>query len=156
MARQFGAIACKLMRVGGFCLAMSSLAPAVQAAELLDITIDFAHVVMLSRPAETIVVGNPGIADAAVEDETTLVLTGKAAGSTNLIVLDAEGKEITNAVVRVSSNTQRLTTVFSGSKRQTYSCAPTCEQVISVGDEITAFENATKQIQDRAVFSAGK
>jgi hypothetical protein len=72
-------------------------------AQGIDVTIDFAKILTLDRPAETIVVGNPGIADASVEDEKTIVLTGKTAGATNLIVLDGEGKEIVNAVVRVSS-----------------------------------------------------
>jgi Flp pilus assembly secretin CpaC len=156
MARQFGAKACKLVTAASLGLVVASMGQAALATELLDVTIDFARVLTLPRPAETIVVGNPGIADATVEDETTLVLTGKAAGSTNLIVLDAEGKEISNSVVRVSSNTQQLTTVFYGGERQTYSCAPTCEQVISVGDENTAFTNATTQIQTRAAFAAGQ
>jgi Flp pilus assembly secretin CpaC len=155
MPRQSGAIPSKLMRVAFLGLAIASVSPAAYAAELLDITIDFARVLTLPRPAETIVVGNPGIADATVQDETTLVLTGKAAGSTNLIVLDGDGKEIANSTVRVSSNTQQLTTVFYGGERQTYSCASTCEQVISVGDEKVAFENATTQIQTRAAFAAG-
>ena len=105
------------------------------AAELIDVTIDFAKVMKLDRPAATIVIGNPGIADASVEDEQTVVLTGKAAGTTNLIVLDEEGKEIMNSTVRVSSDVRQLTTVFYGAQRQTFSCSPACEQVISVGDD---------------------
>ena len=58
--------------------------------------------------------------------------------------------------VRVSSNVQQLTTIFYGGERQTFSCAPTCEQVISVGDEPTAFTNATSQIQTRQQFATGQ
>ena len=104
-------------------------------------TIDFAKILRLDRQAATIVIGNPGIADATVEDEKTIVLTGKAAGTTNLIVLDEEGEEIVNAQVRVSSNVQQLTTVFYGGERQTFSCAPTCEQVILVGDDPGRFHS---------------
>ena len=123
------------------------------SAEIIDVTIDFAKLLTVPRPAATIVVGNPGIADAAVEDETTLVLTGRAAGTTNLIVLDEKGQEMTNATVRVSSNVQQLTTIFFGRQRRTYSCAPTCEQVISVGDDQGSFETATQQIQTRQQFA---
>jgi Flp pilus assembly secretin CpaC len=127
-----------------------------QAPEVIDVTIDFAKVLKLEDQAKTIVIGNPGIADAAVEDESTVVLTGKAAGATNLIVLNAEGDEVVNAVLRVSSNVQQLTTVFYGSQRQTFSCAPTCEQVILVGDEPDVFKVATEQIQGRQQFATGQ
>jgi len=131
------------------------------ASEPIDVTIDFAKIVKLPGPAHTIIVGNPGIADALVDDEQTLVLTGKTAGTTNLIVLDAEGAEVVNSVVRVSSDVQQLTTIFYGGSengvwRQTFSCAPVCEQVISVGDAKERFETATTQIQTRKDFATGK
>jgi Flp pilus assembly secretin CpaC len=129
---------------------------AASATDLIDVTIDFAKVLKLDRPAATIVVGNPGIADAAVEDDTTVVLTGKNPGTTNLIVLDDKGKEIINSAVQVASNVQQLTTVFYGGERHTFSCSPTCEQVISVGDEKNSFENAAQQIQSRQQFATGQ
>ena len=122
----------------------------------VDLTIDFAKILRLDQAAETIVIGNPGIADAAIEDEDTLVLTGKTAGTTNLIVLGREGDEVLNATVRVSSDIRQLTTVFYGASRQTFSCAPVCEQVISVGDDQTKFENANTQITTRQAFSRGQ
>ena len=142
--------------IGGLALCAASLAGSPALAQGVDLTIDFAKIMTLERPAETIVIGNPGIADATVEDDRTIVLTGKTAGATNLIVLDAEGKEIVNVVVRVSSDVRQLTTVFYGSQRQTYSCAPTCEQVISVGDSPDRFKTAKQQIDNRLEFSAGQ
>ena len=125
-------------------------------ADVIDLTIDFAKVLKIDAPADTIILGNPGIADTAIGDEDTLVLTGKAAGTTNLIVFDKDGKELINATLRVSSDIQQLTTVFYGAQRQTFSCAPVCEQVISVGDDNLKFENATTQIQTRQQFSLGQ
>jgi Flp pilus assembly secretin CpaC len=129
---------------------------AAAAEDPVDVTIDFAKVLKLSHPAHTIVVGNPGIADASLGDEQTLVLTGKTAGTTNLIVLDEKGAEILNTMVRVSSDIRQLTTVFYGAHRQTFSCAPVCELVISVGDDPQTFTNATTQIQGRKDFSLGQ
>jgi Flp pilus assembly secretin CpaC len=130
------------------------------AQNLIEVTIDFAKVLRIDlRPEQqvgTVVIGNQGIADAVLNDKATLVLTGKAAGTTNLIVIDREGEEIVNSVVRVSSNVQQLTTVFSGSTRRTFSCAPTCEQVILVGDDPAVFKNATEQIQTRQQFAVGE
>lgn len=133
-----------------------AVAPAGAAAEVIDLTIDFARIIKISEPAQTIVIGNPGIADATVGDEESLVLTGKTAGTTNLIVLDKSGGELLNATLRVSSDIQQLTTIFYGSARQTFSCAPVCEQVISVGDAKQKFDDATAQIQTRQQFSQGQ
>jgi Flp pilus assembly secretin CpaC len=155
MAWQLSAVARNRMGALMLVAVLAGVGPA-SAADMLDVTIDFARVLKLDRPAESLVIGNPGIADATVQDETTIVLTGKAAGTTNLIVLDEKGAEIANSTIRVSSNTQQLTTVFYGGERQTFSCAPTCEQVISVGDANDAFTNATTQIQTRAAFAAGQ
>jgi len=131
-------------------------ASAVAAEDgVIDVTIDFAKIMRLDEAAATIFIGNPGIADAAVGDELTLVLTGKTAGTTNLIVLDENGDEILNSVLRVSSDVRQLTTVFYGAKRQSFSCAPVCEQVISVGDEKDTFDTATAQIQTRSTFATG-
>jgi Flp pilus assembly secretin CpaC len=148
------------LRRGGFIVAtlaaLSVAGPAIAADDPIDVTIDFAKVVKITKPADTIIVGNSGIADATVGDDQTLVLTGKTAGTTNLIVLDQSGGEIMNVVLRVSSDIRQLTTVFYGSSRQTYSCSPVCEQVISVGDSKEQFETATAQINTRKDFLLGK
>jgi Flp pilus assembly secretin CpaC len=143
--------------VRGFAVAAFALAASAGAASAagdpVEVTIDFAKVMKLDKPAHTIIIGNPGIADASVDDESTLILTGKTAGTTNIIVLDEGGAELLNTVVRVSSDVQQLTTVFYGKNRQTFSCAPVCEQVVSVGDEQTRFDAATQQIQTRQELS---
>ena len=131
-------------------------AAAAWADEPIDVTIDFAKILKLERAADTIVIGNPSIADASVSDEQTLVLTGKSAGTTNLIAMDENGEEIINALVRVSSDIRALTTVFYGPHRQTFSCAPVCEQVISVGDDPDKFDAAKDQIMIRQQFAAGQ
>jgi Flp pilus assembly secretin CpaC len=138
-----------------FCVAAMTAGNAA-AEETIDLTIDFAKILRLDGQAGTIVIGNPGIADATVENETTLVLTGRAAGATNIIVLDLEGEEMVNASVRVSSNVQQLTTIFYGGQRRTFSCAPTCEQVILAGDSAEAFTTAAERITSRQQFSAGQ
>ena len=55
------------------------------------VIVDQAKIFRVSRPAATIIIGNPAIVDATVEDDQTLVLTGRAFGVTNLIVLDSKG-----------------------------------------------------------------
>ena len=55
----------------------SETAPAQAGA--LEVVMNQAKIVKLSSPADTIVIGNPLIADASVQDATTVVLTGKGA-----------------------------------------------------------------------------
>ena len=148
------AAARRLMRLIALSAAMAvALMQPAFSDETVDLVIDFAKVLQLNEPISTLIIGNPGIADATVEDERTIVLTGKAAGMTNLIVMNDDNEEVANILVRVASNVRRLTTVFYGSKRQTLSCAPTCEQVISVGDDNDKFNTAKTQIESRQQFS---
>lgn len=142
--------------VGSIGLALALTTALVQPAfseETVDLVIDFAKILKLDEPISTLIIGNPGIADAAIQDGQTIILTGKAAGMTNLIAINENGDEIANLLLRVASNVRRLTTVFYGTKRQTLSCAPTCEQVISVGDDKDKFETARSQIESRQKFS---
>ena len=153
MAIRRGAHMSKLIGAALMAFAWSAASGTAAPTGSVDLTIDFAKILRLDRPAATLVIGNPGIADASVQDEKTVVLTGKTAGSTNLIILDEEGEEVANMILRVSSDIRQLTTVFYGSKRQTFSCSPTCEQVISVGDNPEAFSNAQSQIETRTQFA---
>ena len=155
-ARIMAATRNALIAAAGGLLASLALQPSLAGEAIgntIELTIDFAKVVNVDQPVATIVIGNSGIADASMGDEQTIVLTGKAAGTTNMIVLDHEGSEIAHATVRVASDTRHLTTVFRGKQRQTLSCAPTCEQVIAVGDAEAAFSSASSQIQARQTFS---
>ena len=150
----FAESARRLIRSIGLTVALATaLVQPAFSEETVDLVIDFAKVLQLNEPIATLIIGNPGIADAAVQDDQTIVLTGKAAGMTNLIAMNDDGEEMANVLIRVASNVRRLTTVFYGSKRQTLSCAPTCEQVISVGDDKEKFETAKAQIESRQQFS---
>jgi hypothetical protein len=51
-------------------------------------------------------IGNPEVADANVGDDRTIVTTAKAAGVTNMIVVDEAGSKISSAMLRVSRTSQ--------------------------------------------------
>jgi len=61
------------------------------AAEQLGIELDQATIMKLPEKVSTIVIGNPLIADVAVQSGGLVVVTGKGYGTTNLIVLDRTG-----------------------------------------------------------------
>ena len=97
------------------------------AGSTIDVQINQAKIVKLSRPADTVVVGNPQIADASVQDATTLVLTGKGFGVTNLVVLAEDGTPIVDEQISVSRNSAATVRVYRRAAVQTLHCTPTCE-----------------------------
>jgi Flp pilus assembly secretin CpaC len=88
-----------------------------------------AKIVKLSRAADTVVVGNPAIADAAIQDANTVVLTGKGFGTTNFVVMDAEGNAIVDELVLVSRSDANTMRLYRGADMvDTLSCTPYCER----------------------------
>ena len=68
-----------------------------------------ARLVRLDRQAQTVIIGDKDIADVAVEGGQIVVLTARKVGTTNLIALDADRKEILNAWVIVAEPGKRVT-----------------------------------------------
>jgi Flp pilus assembly secretin CpaC len=106
--------------------ALGLAAPAAADAGI-QVEMNQAKIVKLARPADTIVVGNPLIADAAVQDASTIILTGKGFGVTNLVVLDSDGNPIVDAQVTVMRQTASSVRVYRRADIQTLSCTPYCE-----------------------------
>lgn len=97
------------------------------AQEGIGVMMNQATILKLPRNADTVIVGNPDIADASVQDATTLVLTGKGFGVTNLVVLDAAGTPILDDQVTVSRSTVSTVRIYRRASIQTLSCTPYCE-----------------------------
>ncbi|MCA0034203.1 pilus assembly protein N-terminal domain-containing protein [Mesorhizobium sp. B263B2A] len=108
-------------------LAATCLVVPAIAGTGIEVTMNQAKIVKLSRPADTIVVGNPSIADASVQDASTIVLTGKGFGVTNLVVLDQEGSPIVDAQVTVVRQAASSVRIYRRAEVQTMSCTPYCE-----------------------------
>lgn len=140
---RFAGLAMAVLGILGFSGLLAAAEPVV------NVTLDRATVVRLDRPADTVIIGNPMIADATVRDNVTLIVTGKSFGTTNLIILDKEGREVSNQLVTVAASDDNLITVYNRSNRQTYSCTPVCEPVVSIGDDQSTFGDRTSQIQGR-------
>ncbi|MEM6625483.1 MAG: pilus assembly protein N-terminal domain-containing protein [Pseudomonadota bacterium] len=133
MVRNLSALAC----AAALCLAPIS----AEASSTLKVVIDQAQTIRLSRPAAGIVIGNPSIAGVAIHDQRTLLVTGRAYGSTNLMVMDAAGRKIFESVVAVhGAGVSELTIVRAGGTAS-YSCVDKCRGVVQVGDEQGHFES---------------
>ena len=77
--------------------------------------------------SEAVVVGNPEIADAVVQDSRTIVLTGKGYGVTNLVVMDSEGDALVDEQVAVSASDTNSLRVYRRADINVFSCTPYCE-----------------------------
>jgi Flp pilus assembly secretin CpaC len=104
----------------------------------IEVVMNQAKIVKLTQDAATIVVGNPEIVDATVQDSRTIVLTGKGFGITNLVILDPDGKAVVDEAVFVSRSDEKTLRVYRRSKVQTLSCTPFCEGAYKSGAEQTS------------------
>ncbi len=148
------ALSYQLMRTvasAGF-LALSII-PA-PAADLV-VRYDQSQLLRLPRPASEIIVGNPSIADVALQDGNLLVVTGKTFGITNIITLDADHNVIQDQRVMVERDDRRVVNLHKGSTRYTYACTPNCEPTLTIGDDKTFFNEVQSANAGKTAFSAG-
>lgn len=127
-------------------LGIAATSNVTHAQQPITVVIDRAKVMRISRPADTIIIGNPAIADATIQDSQTLIITGRSYGSTNLIVLDAAGQPIADEILMVESTNDAVVTVFRRSSQVTLSCTPQCAPTLTIGDDGVAFEAVNAQI----------
>jgi Flp pilus assembly secretin CpaC len=121
--------------------------PAPQGAkDPIVVTMDRAKVMRIPAPADTVIVGNPAIADVSVRDRQTLVLTGRMAGTTNVVVLDKKGDPIADEVVVVEVAETGIVFVQRGASRYSYACTPNCAVTLRTGDNKQHFDDAKNQI----------
>ena len=121
----------------------------------LVVAVDHARVLKIDRAAETVIIGNPSIVDVTVHDSTTLVLTGRSFGITNLVILDGDGKSIVDEEVAVQSFEAGTVRIYRQSDRTTLACLPTCEPTVTIGDNDGAFNAASGQFTARQSMALG-
>ena len=139
-------------------LAFASLHNAAQAqgsSERITVSIDQARVLKVDAVAETIIIGNPAIVDVAIHDAQTLILTGRSYGVTNLVVLAAAGDAILDENVVVNSVETASVRVYRQAQRSTYSCSPSCEPTVTIGDTDASFGGAASQFGTRESLARG-
>ncbi len=132
--------------------AVVALVPAyAEDAENVTVSVDQAKVMKLPANVSTIVIGNPLIADAALQSGGILVITGKGFGETNMLALDRNGDVVMTKMVRVLGPTSRdMVVVYKGGERESYSCAPECERRITLGNSPAYFSATIGQSGDRS------
>lgn len=140
--------------LGGAMLLAAIALEATQArANDLVVRYDQSQLLRLPRPATDIIIGNPSIADVTLQGGNLLVVTGRTFGVTNIIALDADRNVIQDQRVTVTRDTARMVNLHKGSLRQSYSCTPTCQPTLTIGDDTTFFDTVQKHNQSKTKFS---
>lgn len=138
-----------MRRIFTAAITLAAMSPAMiqaAAAEQLWLTMDQVRPFQLDAPAQSIVVGNPAIADVTIQDNTNLLLFGKAPGLTNIYIFDEAGEPVKNLMIRVRTPSSDMLTVHRGAARTTYNCTTNCEATVTVGDDQKAFSNVSGQV----------
>lgn len=136
---------------------LAAIAAAADPAKDIHVLLDQAQIVRLPDQVRTLVIGNPAVADGTLQSGGLLVVTGKSFGTTNVIALDQRGNVLSQHQVIVAAPKKEETlTVWRGTKRETWSCAPRCEHAVMLGDNPDFFEAAVGQVRSRNSFAAGQ
>ncbi len=145
----------RLAGVVGLIFALAGPAGAAGAADTIMVVLDQATVARLPPHVATVVVGNPLIADISLQAGGIMVVTGKGYGSTNIVALDRSGNVLMEKSVQVGGPRDNVLVMYRGVERETYSCAPTCERRITLGDSSNFFDPAVQQTGTRNGLAQG-
>ena len=125
------------------------------SANTIAVNVDQARLVKLPARVATIVVGNPLIADVALQAGGILVVTGKGYGATNFIAMDRSGEILVDRLIQVEGPTDQLITVYRGVARESYSGMPVCQRRVTLGDGDAFFKTTMDQAGNLSGQAAG-
>ncbi|MFM1813602.1 MAG: hypothetical protein RLZ98_297 [Pseudomonadota bacterium] len=138
------------------CLAAVATAPraaVAQNAQDLVVMYDQSQILRLPRAVSQIIIGNPTIADVAINSAQVLVVTGKSFGITNIIAIDANGHVIQDQRVLVQRDELKVVNLQKGGSRESYNCSPQCNPMITIGDDTKYFATVSKDAERKIKMS---
>ena len=92
----------------------------------LEVEIDRAQRIQLRGAAASVIVANPAVADVTMVDASTLYVTGRGYGSTEVVVVDAIGRTLYQSVINVTAPSTGHVRVWRGGTATEMSCAAGC------------------------------
>ena len=129
--------------------------PAIAEEATIVAVVDQARLVKIPAGTETLVIGNPTIADVTLLKQNNLmILTPRSFGETNFIALDAQGNPVAQSMIQVVNGTNTVT-VQRGMARESYTCAPRCQPTERLGDDDSYLAKVSSQVQSHTARLAG-
>lgn len=92
-------------------------------------------------------VGSSHIANVAVHDSHTVLVTGNAYGTTSLHILDNYGNVVVDTIIQVVDQSASRLTVNRGGSDYSMSCTPNCRAAPNVGDNPDYYDVIVQQAQ---------
>ena len=90
------------------------------------------------------------IADVTVIDPNHVFVLGRNFGTTNVVALDAKGRETVNTQVTVMERPGSTVTLQRGAAKSTLNCNPIrCESTPTPGDDLSHFDPVAKEVDSR-------
>ena len=116
-------------------LALALCAPALPSAAAPALTVAVDHVARLSvsRPAGSVIVGDPAVADVTVVDPRTVYVSGRNYGISEVVVLDEIGRTVWQGDVVVTAPTQGEVSIYRGSQVTEMACSGLCAPTLRSG-----------------------
>jgi Flp pilus assembly secretin CpaC len=139
--------------VGAF--AMLAVSAEVARANDLRVALDQSVPVRLAQPAEGVSIGNPSIAGVSVQNDRFLFVTGRAYGTTNLVVMGADNRVLYSGRVTVTPDETNVVMVTRGGQTARMECTPLCRPTPDIGDGAQSYAAATEQITGHASRATG-
>lgn len=102
------------------------VAGAASAQSRISVQIDHLERVSLRGAANSVIVGNPAIADVSVVDANTLYITGKGYGVTEVVAMDSIGRPVFEGQVVVTGGAGGSVRVWRGATATEMACAASC------------------------------
>jgi Flp pilus assembly secretin CpaC len=153
--RPFARLVMRLV-AGALALATLMSGAAAGADDTVSVNLDQATVIKLPEKVQTVVVGNPLIADVSMQAGGIMVVTGKGFGVTNVLALDRTGSVLMDRSIQVRGPRDDVLVLHRGLQQESYSCAPNCERRITLGDAPAHFEAALNQTMVRTGSAQGQ
>lgn len=127
-----------------FAVFASAASQSLADSRTLYVDVDRARVVRMPDGAQTLIIGNPVVADVTMlKANRLLVVTGKSFGTTNLILLDETGAQVVEQTITVTPPADKLV-VLRGMRRESYACSPDCAPAVDLADD----KDYTAQVVD--------
>jgi len=108
--------------------------------EVINLNLQQAELIRISQSADVMVVGDPAIADVTLVSDTMLLMTPKSVGSTNVFVLDTEGKIILESKMVVQEEGLKRIKARRGGSSTTYLCRDS-EGCVEIESDDTAVDD---------------
>ncbi|MFN7535603.1 MAG: pilus assembly protein N-terminal domain-containing protein [Brevundimonas sp.] len=111
--------------------------PAGAQARALTVEIDHATRVQLRGAAASVIVANSQIADVTVVDASTLFITGKGYGLTEIVAVDAIGRTLFQGQIVVVAPSQGAVRVWRGGQVTEMACGASCAPSLRAATQAT-------------------